>query len=91
MQQTRKRKSLCDIENQENLLKPKIQQTRKRKSLYGIKNHENPLKPKIRRIEKSLHSIKKNKNLFKSKSLPESKIKQIRKNLFKSKIENKNH
>ena len=45
MQQTRKRKSLCDIENQENLPKPKVLQTRKRKSLYGIENHENPLKP----------------------------------------------
>ena len=68
MQQTRKRKSLCDIENQENLLKPKIQQTRKRKSLYGIKNHENPLKPKIRWIEKSLHSIKNQKSFYIKKS-----------------------
>ena len=73
MQQTRKRKSLCDIENQENLLKPKIRQTRKRKSLYDIKNHENPLKPKIRRIEKSLHSIKKPKIFLNQKVFPNQK------------------
>ena len=73
MQQTRKRKSLCDIENQENLPKTKIQQTRKRKTFYGTENHENPLKPKIRRIEKSLHSIKKPKIFLNQKVFPNQK------------------